>query len=234
VTLREPPAGRYAAMVTRTAASPTATLTVDAFRGATREATRAFTSNLNVADIVRTGFTYAAATPQTISAFDAPEVVTSACSALSSGRVFAGGAVQERSAELRAFAETNKSQPIAFVVTDADLAAASAASVPSDLPAQVTDVRAVIDSAGVHLSGSVHASVLRLNAASDISVGSVDGKLTMRTRRLSADPLPAGLLDGVRAAVDRALGEFGGAFPFTVRQVSLRQGCLSIMGTTPP
>jgi 5-carboxymethyl-2-hydroxymuconate isomerase len=234
VTLREPPAGRYAVLLTKTVAGPPATLTVDAFRGTARETTRGFSSELNVGGLVRSGFAYAAATPQTISAFDAPEAVTSVCSALSAGRVFGSGTVQDRYAQLEAFAAANKAQPVAFVVTDADLAAAGEASVSSDVPAQVTDLRATIDSAGVHLSAGVSASVLTLNAASDISVGSVDGKLVMRIRSLTVSPLPAGLLDGVRAAVDRSLSEFSGTFPLAVRQVALRQGCLSIMGTTPP
>jgi len=234
VTLREPPAGRYATMITKTAAAPSATLTVDAFRGTAREATRAFSGNINVGDLVRSGFTYAAATPQTITAFDAPEAVTSVCSALSTGRVFASGTVQDRYAQLRAFAVADKSQPVAFVVTDADLAAAGAANVPSEVPAQVRDLRATIDSAGVHLSGQASASIITLNAASDIAVGSVDGELAMRIRRLSASPLPQGLLDGLRVALERAFDEFSNEFPFTVRQVALRQGCLSIMGTTPP
>jgi hypothetical protein len=221
-------------VLTKTAASPTATLTIEAFRGATREATRTFTGNLNVADLVRSGFTYAATTPQTISAFDAPEVVTSVCSALSTGRVFGAGTVQDRFAQLETYAAANKNQPIAFVVTDADLVTAGEFSVPTDVPAQVTDLRATIDSAGIHLSAGVSASVLTLNAASDISVGSVDGKLVIRIRSLSASPLPAGLLDGVRAALDRSLSDFSNEIPFTVRQVALRQGCLSIMGTTPP
>jgi len=233
VTLREPPAGRYAVMLTKTAGAPTATLTVDAFRGTTREATRAFSGNLGVADIVRSGFTYAATTPQTISDFEPPEVVTSVCSAQSAGRVFASGTVQDRYAQLRTYAQTNRNQPVAFVVTEADLTTAGEASVPSDVPAEVTDLRATIDSAGVHLSAGVSASVLTINAASDISVGAVDGKLVMRVRSLTASPLPAGLLDGVRAPLENSLGEFSNGFPFTVRQVAMRQGCLSIMGTTP-
>jgi hypothetical protein len=233
VTLREPPAGRFAVMLTRTAGAAAATLTVDAMRGATREATRAFSGNLGVGDIVRTGFTYAAAAPQTISAFDAPEVVTSVCSALATGRVFATGAVQDRYAQLRTFAETNKGQPVSFVVTDADLTTAGEASVPGDVPAEVTDLRAAIDGAGVHLSGSVNASVITINAASNISVGAVGGKLVMRMRSLSASPLPTALLDGVRAPLENSLNEFSAGFPFAVRQVALRQGCLAVMGTTP-
>lgn len=233
VTLREPPAGRYAVMLAKTAGAPTATLTVDAFRGTTREASRAFTATSNVSDIVRSGFTYAATTPQTISEFDPAEVVTSICSALSTGRVFASGPLQDRYAQLRTYAETNKNQPVAFVVTDADLTRAGEASVPSDVPAQVSDLRATIDSAGVHLTAGVSASVLTINAASDVSVGAVNGKLLLRVRKLSASPLPAGLLDGIRGPLESSLNDFSNGFPFAVRQVALRQGCLSIMGTTP-
>lgn len=233
VTLREPPAGRYGTVVTRTAAAPTATLTVDAFRGTTREATRTFTANSGVSELVRSGFTYAAATPQTISAFDVPEVVTSVCTAQATGRVFASGPVRERFAQLEAFAQTSKGQPVAFVVTDADLVTAGESSIPADVPAEVSDLRATIDSGGVHLSGGINASVLSLNAKADIIVGSIDGKLAIRLRGLSADPLPAALLDGVRVALDRGLSEFSQDFPFTVRQVAMRQGCLAVMGTTP-
>lgn len=233
VTLREPPAGRYAVMLTKTAAAPASTLTVDAFRGTTREATRTFTGDLNVADLVRSGFTYAAATPQTLSEFDPAEAATSVCSALSTGRVFASGTVQDRYAQLRTYAQANKGQAVAFVVTDADLTAAGSASVPSDLPATIQDLRAAIDPAGVHLSARASASVLTVSAATDISAGVVDGKLAIRIRSLTASPLPAGVLDGVRSAVENGFNEFSSNFPFAVRQVAMRQGCLSVMGTTP-
>jgi len=234
VTLREPPAGRYVVMLTRTAAGPPATLTVDALRGATREAARTFTGNANVSELVRTAFTYGATTPQTISEFEPSEVVTSICSALSSGRVFASGTVQDRYAQLRTYAQGNKGQPVAFVVVDADLVTAGNASVPTDVPATVKDLRAIIDSGGVHLSAQASTSILTVNAASDISVGSVDGRLVMRLRSLTASPLPAALLDPLRSAVESGLDEFSNGFPFTVRQVAMRQGCLSVMGTTPP
>jgi hypothetical protein len=234
VTVREPPAGRYAVMLTKTAASPTATLTVEAFRGATREATRTFTGNPGVADVVRSGFTYAATTPQTISEFEPGEVVTSVCSALSTGRVFATGAVQDRYAQLRTYAETNKNQPVAFVLTESDVAAVANSSVPTEVPATVNEIRATIDSAGVHLSAQASAWILAVDAATDISAGPVDGKLVIRIRSLTASPLPAGLLDPVRAILENRLDDFSNGFPFTVRQVSLRQGCLSVTGTTPP
>ncbi|HKY52123.1 MAG TPA: FecR family protein [Candidatus Limnocylindria bacterium] len=233
VTLREPPAGRYAMAVTRTAATPAATLTVDAFRGQTREATRTFTASAGVAEIVRSGFTYAASSPQTVSAFDAPEIVGNVCSAQAAGRVFSSGVAGDGLAALEAFASANKGQPVALVVTDADLATAGESTIPANVPAEVRDLRASIDAAGVHLSGAMSASVLTLSAKADIIVGVVDGKLAIRLRRLSADPLPAALLDNVRAALDEALREISNEFPFTVRQVAMRQGCLAIMGMTP-
>ncbi|HEV8656459.1 MAG TPA: FecR domain-containing protein [Candidatus Limnocylindria bacterium] len=233
VTLREPPAGRYAVMLTKTSAAPTATLSVEAFRGGTREATRTFTGTLNVSDIVRSGFTYVAATPQTISEFEPAQPVTSVCSALAPGRVFDSGAIADRYAQLRTYAQANKNQAVAFVVTDADLTTAGNANIPSDSPATVKDLRATIDAAGVHLSAQASASVLTVNAASDVVAGPVDGKLVVRIRSLSASPLPAGVLEPFRAAVEKSLDEFSDRFPFTVRQVSMRQGCLSVMGTTP-
>jgi FecR-like protein len=234
VTLREPPAGHYIVLLTKTAPVATTTLTVDAFRGTTREATRGFSGAVNVAEWVRSGFTYAATTPQTISEFEPPELVPSICSALSTGRVFASGTVQDRYAQLRTYAQTNQNQPVAFVVAESDLTTAANASIPSDLAATVNDVRATIDRAGVHLSAQATAWILTVNAASDIIAGSVDGKLRVHIRSLTASPLPAGILDPVRVALEKALDEFSSGFPFTVRQVAMRQGCLSVMGTTPP
>ena len=175
-----------------------------------------------------------AATPQTITEFEPSEVVTSICGALSAGRVFASGQVQDRYAQLRTYAEGNKGQPVAFVLVDADLVTAGNASVPTDVPGTVKDLQATIDSGGVHLSAQATASIITLNAASDISVGSVDGKLVVRVRSLTATPLPARLLDPLRSAVESGLDEFSNGFPFVVRQVAMRRGCLSVMGTTPP
>ena len=141
--------------------------------------------------------------------------------------------MQDRYAQLRTYAETNKNQPVALVVIESDLTAAANASVPTEVLATVNDIRATIDSAGVHLSAQANASILSVNAATDISAGSVDGKLVVRVRSLTASPLPAGLLDPVRAVLENRLDDFSNGFPFIVRQVSLRQGCLSVMGTTP-
>ena len=55
----------------------------------------------------------------------------------------------------------------------------------------------------------------------------------MRVRKLSASPLPSGLLDGIRGPLENSLSDFSAGFPFTVRQVTMRPGCLAIVGTTP-
>jgi len=55
----------------------------------------------------------------------------------------------------------------------------------------------------------------------------------IRIRSLTASPLPAGLLDPIRAVLERGFDDFSNGFPFIVRQVSMRQGCLSVMGATP-
>ena len=39
--------------------------------------------------------------------------------------------------------------------------------------------------------------------------------------------------DGIRGPLENSLNDFSNGFPFAVRQVAMRQGCLSIMGTTP-
>ena len=111
--------------------------------------------------------------------------------------------------------------------------ATGSAGVPTDVPVTVQGLRATIDAAGVHLVAQASASILTIEPAIDINIGAVNGKLVVRIRSLSAAPLPAGLLDGLRGALDKSFDGLSDGFPFIVRQVSMRQGCLSVMGTTP-
>src|SRR6185503_6078472 len=124
LTIRAPVAGRYALTMTSAAAAQGATVKVEALRGATVEATQTLTRTFAVGDLVRSAFTYGAATPQTVSAFEAAELVTSVCGAQATGRVFSGGTLDERYAQFEAFVRTNKSAPVSLVVNDADVAAA--------------------------------------------------------------------------------------------------------------
>jgi hypothetical protein len=55
----------------------------------------------------------------------------------------------------------------------------------------------------------------------------------IRVRSLTVSPLPAGILDPIRAILERGFDDFSNGFPFIVHQVWMRQGCLSVMGTTP-
>ncbi len=233
VTLREPPAGRYGVMLTASGAVQNGALTIEAFRGTAREASRTLTRTYAPSDLVRGGFTYAAGQPQTLSEFEPAEVVTSVCAAQAAGRLFASGQVQDRYAQLKTYAAANRGQPVAFVVTDAELTGSAKSNVPSDIPATVDDLRVVINASGVHLSAKVTASVLSVTGAADLNVGSVGGKLALRVRSLSAGPLPSPLLDQLRTSIEKGVSDFAGGFPFTVRQVALRDGCLAVMGATP-
>lgn len=236
ITIRDPVVGRYALMMTSAAAAPGATLKVEALRGTTVEATQTLTRTFALGDLVRSGFTYALATPQAVSAFEAVEQITSVCGAQATGRIFSAGTVQERYDLLRTYAATNRSQPVSLVVTDAELVAsiqrATAASDPN-VPATIKDIIITIDGSGIHLTGNVVTPLGTFAANGDVIAGPVNGKLVLRLRGLSASPLPSAVLEQIQNAVERGMNEFTGSFPIVVRQVALRLGCLGVMGTTP-
>lgn len=233
VVIRQPLAGHYALLVTAAAAAPNATLTVDALLGTTVQATRTFTRPFAIGDLVRSGFTYGATNPQTVTAFDAAEVVTSVCGAVGAGRVFSGGTLQERSDQLAAFGQTNHSADVAFVATEAEINAEitrQLASGQSNAP--VSSAHVTIDTSGFHFTGAVATPLGALNANGDASIGPVAGRLGIHIRSLSAGPIPGAILDQVRAAIEQNATSVGDGLPFAVRQVALRPGCFAIIGTT--
>ena len=236
VTIRDPVVGRYALMMTSAAAAPGATVKVEALRGATVEATQTLTRTFALGDLVRSGFTYALATPQTVSAFEAAEQITSVCGAQATGRIFSAGTVDERYNLLRTYSATNKGQPVSLVVTDSELVASIQKAVSQgdpNLPATIKDIVLTIDGAGIHLTGNVVTPLGTFAATGDVIAGPVNGKLTLRLRNLSAGPVPGALLEPLQSAVERGMNEFTGAFPMVVSQVALRASCLGVMGTTP-
>jgi hypothetical protein len=236
VTIREPVAGRYALTMTSAAAAQGATVKVEALRGASVEATQTLTRTFAVGDLVRSGFTYGAATPQTVSVFEAAELVTSVCGAQATGRVFSGGTLDERYAQFEAFVRANKSAPVSLVVNDADVAAAVTkliAEQGSSLPITIKDVKITLDGAGVHLSGSATTPIGEQSASADIAMGPVNGKLAFRVRSLTAGPLPGGILDQAKAQIEKTANDQAASLPLVVRQVLFRAGCVAIIGTTP-
>jgi len=235
VTIREPVAGRYTVMLTAASAVQNGQLVIEAFRGSNRESRQVFTRSFAVGDLVKTAFTYTAATPLALAQFEPAELVTSICGAQASGRVFSSGTPNERFDLLRAYAQANKNSPVAIVLTEADVTKAANDGLPKDQsnqPAKIRDVKATIDGAGLHLSAQID-SVISVTASGDIIAGPVNGKLALRIRNLSAGPLPSPVLDQIQAQVEKGLSDFSATFPFVVRQVALRPGCLGVMGVTP-
>jgi FecR protein len=235
ITIRGPVAGRYVLMMTSTAAAPNATVKVEALRGTAVEATQTFTRAFAAGDLVRSAFTYGAATPQTVGAFEPGETVSSLCSALATGRVFSTGTLDERYSFLQTYAATNKNQPVAFVLTDTDLteAVAKAASDGAAQGVNVKDLVITIDAAGIHPRGSVVTPIGTFAGAADVAVGPVNGKLGLHVRNLTAGPLPGVLLDQLQQAINQSATDATSGLPIVVRQVALRPGCVAIMGTTP-
>ena len=235
MTIREPVAGRYVLVMTAAAAANGASVKVDAIRGGAVEATQTFTGNFAVGDLFRSGFTYGAATPQTIVGFEPAEKMSNLCGALATGRVFSTGSIDARYSSLQAFAAASKGQPAAFVVTDGELLEAitsSIADASASTPASVKNVAVTIDGAGVHFTGSLDTPVGAFTMRGDVIAGSSGGKLAARLRNLHADPIPAALLQQLASAFEQSIGALTSGFPMVVRQVAMRQGCLAVIGTT--
>jgi hypothetical protein len=235
VTIREPVPGRYTVMLTAASAVQNGQLVVEAFRGDRSESRQVFTRSFGTGELIRTAVGYGAATPLTLAQFEPAEVVTSVCGAQAAGRAFSSGTVNERYDLLRSFAQVNKNAPVALVLTEADVLAAANSGLPKDQssqPARVRDIAVKIDGAGMHLTAQID-SVISVTATGDVIAGPVDGKLVLRVRNLSAGPLPAPILQQVQIAVEKGLNDFSSTFPFVVRQVALRPGCLGVVGVTP-
>ena len=236
VTIREPVAGRYILYMTAAAATPNATVKVEALRGTAVEASQTLTRTFALGDLIRSAFTYGLATPQTVSTFEPAEQITSVCSAQATGRVFWSGAVDERYNLLRSFAAANRNTPVSLVVTDAEITQSANSALPSDpsQPVTVKDLKITIDGSGLHLTGNVVTPIGVFASSADVLVGQVNGKLVIRLRNLSAGPLPSAILEQIQFAVERGLKEFSDTFPMVVRQVALRSGCIGVMGSTTP
>ena len=233
VTIRQPLGGHYAVLLTAAAAAQNATLTVDAVLGTTAQATRTLTRTFALGDLVRSGFTYGATNPPTVSAFDAAELVTSVCGAVGGGRVFSGGTLQERSDQLLSFGQANHGADVAFVATEAEINAEITRQLASGQnSAPVSSAHVTIGTDGFHFTGAVATPLGAFNANGEASIGPVGGRIGIHIRSLSAGPIPSGILDQVRVAIEQNATTVGDGLPFTVRQVALRPGCFAIIGTT--
>jgi len=234
ITVREPVAGRWGLALTSAAALAGATITVEAFVGAARQAVRAFSRAFNANELVRTGLTLTAGPPVALSAFEDPLLVTSVCAATAPGRVFGGGAPNARLDVVRTFARENKNLPVSLVFTEADLNQAGPTSIGGDQGLRISGQKVTIDAAGVHGTATAALPFVTVTASADFIGGPVGGKFSLRLARLSAESLPPGLVDAVRSLADVGTVGLGESIPFQVRQVSFRAGCFFLSGMTPP
>ncbi|HUQ40937.1 MAG TPA: FecR domain-containing protein [Candidatus Limnocylindrales bacterium] len=237
LTIRGPVAGRYALLMSTAAAASGASVKIEALRGATVEATQTFARTFAAGDLVRSAFVYGLAAPQTIGAPEPAEAITSACDAEATGKLFSKGTVQERYDGLEAFGLASRNQAASIVVRESELIETIQAAVEDSTDASgaasLKDLRVKIDTAGLHVSGGVATPVGTFSGGADVIAGPVNGKLVLRLRNLSANPLPGVILDQLQGAFETAMNEFTARFPMVVRRVAMRAGCLGVMGTTP-
>ena len=215
-----------------------ATLTVEGFRGATRDFALGF-PRINAGQIVRTTLAVAVGPNGMLSAgqFTPAEVVTSVCGAEARGTVFATGKLEERGAAFEAFAAANKNAPAAFVATQAELGALAdqgAADANATAGTNVSGVAVAIDHAGLHVTATAQVGPLSVPAKADIIAGASGGRLVMRIRSLDLGPIPSALKEPIARAVESSLEEVAAGLPLTIERVAFRSGCLALIGTTAP
>src|SRR5438309_6366208 len=234
LSVRAPAAGHWGVLLAGGSALQNATLTLEGVIGTDRQ-TRVLTRTLALGDLVRSGFTVTLGAQVQLSPFDDPQLVSSVCGAEAAGRVFTGDKLDSRVDAMRAFSQGNKNQPVSIVITEAELTqAANLGAASASAGANVSGVKVAIDGGGLHVTGQAVAGPLSVNVRGDVVAGPVNDKLVLRLRSLSADPLPAPIVDGLRGGIEKALADATVDVPFLVRRVTLRQGCLGLSGVTPP
>lgn len=233
ITVRDPAPGRWSVFLTPgSAGSPN--FTVQAFTGAAVTGAINFSRPLNANDQIRTGITVTPGPPPRLSTFEEPILVSSLCAATAPGRVFASGALESRLESVRSFSRDNKSAAVSVIYTEAELNQAATTNAPAAQGVRLSDTKIRIDSAGIHGSAQAAAQLITVNASADVVGGPIGDKFTLRVSRLSADPLPPGLVDALRGLVDTSTADLSGTIPFLVKQVAFRNGCFWVSGVTPP
>ena len=232
IVIRDPTPGRWGFFLTTpTAGAPV--LTVEVFGGNARNAGQSLSRPFKAADQVRTGLTLSAGPPAVLSAFEDAVVVNSLCAASAPGRVFASGDVGARLDAVRAFSVTNRAAPVSVVYTEGELNQAMTTTAPTGQGVTLSNTKIKIDQAGIHGTARAQTQVLTVDASADIVAGPVGDKFSLRVSRISADPLPPGLMDIVKGVAENGTAAFGDAMPFKVRQVSFHDGCFFVAGVTP-
>jgi hypothetical protein len=98
----------------------------------------------------------------------------------------------------------------------------------------VSGLGVTIDNAGVHLAAQASAGPITVRATAAIIASARDGKLSLKTRDLDLGPIPGSVKDQLVAALDKSFADFGASIPLVVDRVAFRNGCMAVIGTTPP
>jgi hypothetical protein len=228
ITIRDPAAGRWGIFITATIALRVSVFEINAFSGGRR----VIEGPLVAGQMVRSGVTVTASPSFGVSALEPLTQVTSVCAATAPGRVFASGPVDGRAESVRAFARDNKASPVSLVFTEAELSQAAKQNAPSAQGVTLSDTKITIDSGGVHGTAKAGTQFITVNASADVVGGPVGDRLTLKVSHLAADPLPPGLIDGMKGLVDSTTADLSGTVPFLVKQVAFRNGCFWVSGVT--
>lgn len=233
VIVRDPAAGRWGVFLTSPKALGTSAFTVDVFVGTTSTVRRIMEGPLVPGQMVRSGITVTSGPPLALSAFEPSTVVTSVCAATAPGRVFASGPVDGRADSVKAFARDNKATPVSLVFTDDELNQVVNKNAPSATQGvTLSEAKIRIDGGGIHGTAKAATQFITVTASADVVGGSVGDKFRLKVSRLSADPLPPGLVDAFKGIVDSSTADVSGSVPFVVKQVAFRNGCFWVSGVT--
>ena len=232
VVVRDPAPGRWGIFMTSPAALGVSAFVMDGFAGTAPGVRRVVEGPLVAGQMVRSGITVTPGPPLALSVFEPTTVVTSMCAATATGQVFASGPVDGRAETIRAFARDNKGTPVSLVFTEAELNQAVTKNAPSAQGVTLSDTKITIDSGGIHGTAKAATQFITVNATADVVGGPVGNKFTLKVSRLTADPLPPGLVDAMKGLVDSSTADISGTVPFLVKQVAFRNGCFWVSGVT--
>ena len=234
ITVRDPAPGRWGVFMTSPNALRVSAFSVDALVGTASTVRRTIEGPLTAGQMVRSGITVTPGPPLGLSALEPATVVTSVCAAAAPGRVFATGPVDGRADSIKTFARDNRATAVSLVFTEAELNQAVNQNAPSaSQGVTLSDAKITIDGGGIHGTAKAATQFITVNASADVVGGPVGGKFTLKVSRLSADPLPPGLIDAMKGLVDSSTADISGTVPFLVKQVAFRNGCFWVSGVTP-
>ncbi len=184
--------------------------------------------NLDLGQIGRTTFRLAlnAQRRPTLEPLAGLERTASVCGTETPGRVFADGTMRDRGGVLGAYAAQNRGRHAAFVVTEADLQAIVQDAVKGQ---PIKDITVKINKQGLQVKASVAAGPLTVPATAIITFKVSGGQLEAISQLVN---VPGPVAEQINPRLAQGLGGISKNLPLVVERVSLRDGCLAIIGLT--